>query len=217
MLLDGVPIGTKKFMDSSNFCERIECDWFGVTRVVPPAQAAVAVLAESVMRHLDCVLDAEHVRSLGVNDFPYAAWSPTLRLLLADRTPLHDLAALRRAVAAVARGKASPAEAAHYYQSSVGRRLWGFGMPKVAAPNGIIAPLVFATMCDVGKRAVVLRHDDADRIVKWARDRSETQGEFSFSVSDSKLQPWLRTLLRRRLPDRPVLEQEPSNSRRCSN
>jgi tetratricopeptide (TPR) repeat protein len=219
VLLDAVPIGTESFLD-----EKIECDWFGVTRLLPRAQAAVALLAESVMRHLDRVLDAGHAQRLGVDDFPYTAWSPTLRLLLADRTPLHDRAALRRAVANVAWGKASPAEAAHGYRNSVGLPLWGAGLPEAAAPDDVLRPLAVLALCNVGRpyrpnedaaRAAVLAHDEADRIVKWATDQAQgsTSG-VSFTVSDTTVQPWLRALLRDRLPDHPVLEPEPSSTAR---
>ena len=114
------------------------------------------------MRHLDRILDAGHARKLGVDDFPYAAWSPTLRLLLADRTPLQDLAALRRAVASVAWDKASPAEAARDYRRSVWPRLWGVGMPEAAAPDEVINALAYATTFDC-RGAVVLAHEDADQ------------------------------------------------------
>jgi tetratricopeptide (TPR) repeat protein len=201
--LDGVPIGSETLVDES-----IKRDWFGAMLSLPRPQAAIAVLAQSVMHHLDRMLDTGHARKLGVGDFPYAAWSPTLRLLLADRTPLHDRARLRSAVAAVAWGGTSPAEAAAEYRRSAVVRLWGAGLPTEAAPDDLLRPLAIAAGRDGRRQAVVLAHDEADRIVQWASGQAEAAtAALSFAVSNEsvKARPWLRALLRDKLPNYPVL------------
>jgi hypothetical protein len=213
VLLDGVPIGGAIVQEGMH-------DWFGAARPLTRAEGAVAILAQTVMRHLDRLLTADDARALGVGDFPYGAWSPVLRLLLADHTPLGNREALRRAVGKVAWGKAQPAEAARDYQLEVGFVHWKIGfvhwkeadLPLTRVPPEELAVLRAAVARSGNERAVELSYEAARALEKWMELKTRGQKppqHLAVEAPDSNLCPYLRALLRSQYPDTAVLALEP--------
>lgn len=189
-LIDGETI------DNENY------DWFGAERKMSKAQAAVAILARAVMRNLDRIVSADVARDAKVSDFPNDAWAPVLRLLLADRTPLNDHERLRRAVAAVAWGRADPVVAAQNYQLEIDLPVASEEPTVTKVLPEQLAPLQDAVERSGGGRAVELAYDAARNLEKWVEENTFRQTPPRvLEAPDPKLRPYLAALLRARFPD----------------
>jgi hypothetical protein len=197
-------------------------DWFGRpittapepsdsgSRKVRESEAIVIVAAQMVMQNLDRLLDARHVAALGLADQPFEAWSPTLRLLLADRTPLTEVAALRAAVLSVSGGAATALQAAERYRTlpALRSRLWGAEPSRSdhLLPRELAEEL---TRCVPPSRALGAT-GVPERLARDIENWGATTGpshRVRVVVEDPALRPWLRTLLRARRPDLPVLSR----------
>lgn len=176
---------------------------------VPAAARAIIFAAQALVRHLDRLLDARHASDLGLAALPYASWSPTLRLLLADRVPLTQADALHATIASVACGAATPLQAAERYRSfpSVRSALWGVepDRKELGLPSDGAARLAACVPIDAGASAMGIGEGDARDLEAWAGKGVASSSHVRVVVDDAVLRPWLRTLLRPRFPDLPVM------------
>jgi hypothetical protein len=177
------------------------------TEGIDVVQYAAWHLGRAVLRSLPQLAGPEQARHLGLDDLPWKVTSPMLQLLLSDRTPLLERAALRDQATRAAADRISTAEAAEAFRHmpAVRSSLWGVEgswkdrtlppedeaklkqlLASEALAGAVPGPL-FASINRAAGRPAPL----AAAPVRGAREPALPR----LVVSDPVLRPWLRALL----------------------